>query len=310
VRSARRRQRRTSAVGALLALTLLGSAIAVGATRSPALASSASHAPSHRALVPRTLSPGDHWISLTVGGIARGLILHVPPNPAVPNRPLLLIYHGLTDTAESTEQGTDFSQVADQTGEVVAFLQGYDDSWDSQTGWTPAALAHINDIAYTTAVIAKLKGVVPFDHQRVVAVGFSNGALMVEDLGCKIARQLEYVVPVEGELGATMSASCRPARPISVYEIHGTADTSISYNGGPILGHETVVLSAPKSVARWAHLDRCARTPTTTYTSTTIKLTTYSKCANHASVTLRTIIGGVHQWEWDIGAVVASLTPS
>ncbi len=306
MRPASRRRRRAAGLGTLLALGVLTAASCVGASAAAA-GGTASRTGAPRALPTRALAPGDHTISLSVDGISRELILHVPPDPPVAHRPLLLIYHGLGDSAESTEQETDFSQVADQTGEVDAFLQGYDDSWNSQTGDTPAADAHVNDIAYTKAVISKLEGIVPFDHKRIVAVGFSNGALMVEDLGCAIARQLAYIIPVEGELGKTMSARCRPAAPISVYEIHGTADTAIYYNGGPILGHETVVLSAPQSVARWAHLDHCATTPATTYDSSTIKLTTYSHCAQHDSVVLRTLIGGVHQWEPDIGEVVASV---
>ena len=238
--------------------------------------------------------------------------MHVPPNPPVANRPLLLIYHGITDTAQKTEYQTDFASVADQTGEVVAFLQGYDNSWNEQAAGssTPAARAHVNDVAYTSAVIAKLEQVVSFDHKRIVAVGFSNGALMVEDLGCKVASQLAMIVPVEGELAASTSPTCRPTRPISVYEIHGTADTAISYNGGPINGHGTVVLSAPKSIARWAQLDHCNKTPTTTAPSPSIRLTTYRQCRNHVTVVLRTVLGGVHEWGSKVGEVVHSILPS
>jgi polyhydroxybutyrate depolymerase len=287
----------------LLGVTSTVGAAPVPVTRTPST-SSATHT---QGTTPRALSPGDHAITLTVGGRERSLVLHVPPNPPVAHRPLLLIYHGITDTAQSTEQDTDFSEVADQNGEVVAYLQGYDDSWNEQAGGTPAALAHVNDVAYTTAVIKKLEGLLSFDHSRIVAVGFSNGALMVEDLGCRIAQELEYVIPVEGELAVSTSTTCHPARPISVYEIHGTADTAILYNGGLIEGHSPVVLSAPASVARWAHLDHCRTPPSTSFPSSSIKLTTYAGCRNHASVVLRTIIGGVHQWEPDIGEVVASV---
>ena len=83
-------------------------------------------------VAPRTLGPGDHHETLTVGGLARSFVLHVPPTPGVANRPLLLVYHGRGDTAQSTEAETDFREVADQTGEVVAFLQGVDDRWNEQ----------------------------------------------------------------------------------------------------------------------------------------------------------------------------------
>jgi polyhydroxybutyrate depolymerase len=261
-----------------------------------------------RAVAPRTLSPGDHTLTLTVDHVARSLILHVPVDDTAVHRPLLLIYHGATDTDSSTEHMTDFSQVADTTGEVVAYLQGVGDRWNEQAGQSTDA--QVNDVAYTNAVISLIERLLPFDHKRIVAVGFSNGALMVQDLGCKIAGQLALIVPVEGEIAAVSSPGCHPSRPIRVYEIHGTADTEIYYNGGPIGGSGTVVLSAPKSVARWAQLDHCSPlTPATSYPSSSVKLTTYARCRDRVKVVLRTLIGGVHQWTNDIGQLVEGVLP-
>jgi polyhydroxybutyrate depolymerase len=264
-------------------------------------------ASAHAASAPRALSPGDHYETLVVGGLARDFVLHVPPGPAVKNRPLLLIYHGHTDTAESTERMTDFSQVADQKGEVLAYLQGVNNAWNEQAGSGPNQ--GVNDVAYSTAVIKQIEALIGFDHKRIVAVGFSNGAEMVEDLGCKLATTLAMVVPVEGELAKTTAATCKPGRSIGVYEIHGTADASIYYNGGPINGHGVVVLSAPASIARWAQLDHCAVTPKTTTPTSNVKLTRYLRCRNRVQVTLRTIIGGVHQWGSNVGVVVAAALP-
>ena len=107
----------------------------------------------------------------------------------------------------------------------------------------------------------------------------------------------------------TTAATCAPGRPIRVYEVHGTADTAISYWGGPIGGHGPVVLSAPKSVARWAQLDHCASTPRTTHPQASILLTSYGRCRDRVTVVLRTIGGGVHQWGSTIGQIVASVLP-
>jgi polyhydroxybutyrate depolymerase len=260
-----------------------------------------------RTTAPRTLAPGDHSLSLKVNGMTRTLILHIPSNDAAVHRPLLLVYHGATDTAQSTEHTTDFTQVADRTGEVVAYLQGVNDHWNEQAGQSDNAT--VNDVAYTNAVIRMIEGLLPFDHKRIVAVGFSNGALMVQDLGCKIAGQLALIVPVEGEMAAASSPGCHPSRPIRVYEIHGTADREIYYNGGPIGGHGTVVLSAPRSVARWAQLDHCSMAPRTADPSSSVRLTTYSKCRGKVTAVLRTLYGGVHQWTSDIGEIVDGVLP-
>ena len=70
----------------------------------------------------------------------------------------------------------------------------------------------------------------------MVATGFSNGAIFVELLGCRAAAYLTLVAPVEGQLGQRFAGSCRPARPVSIYEIHATADPTIPYGGGTFSG--------------------------------------------------------------------------
>jgi polyhydroxybutyrate depolymerase len=165
----------------------------------------------------------------------------------------------------------------------------------------------VDDVAFTSAVITRLRQLLSFAPSRVAAVGFSNGAILVEDLGCRLASVISLIVPVEGQMSTVQSASCSPAKPESVYEIHGTADSVIPYSGGYFstsIGEDTM-LSAPNSVARWAHLDGCSTGPVTTTSGSTISLSTYSKCQGGATVTLRTINGGEHGWPPDIGQLVA-----
>ena len=101
-------------------------------------------------------APGDHTIDVTVQGRTRVLILHVPAL-SVRNRPLILVYHGALDTASGTEQSTDFAQVSNTNGELVAFMQGYENTWNEGAGHTPAEQAGIDDVAYTAAAIASAR---------------------------------------------------------------------------------------------------------------------------------------------------------
>lgn len=252
------------------------------------------------------LSPGSHTLTLMVGNLQRTFIIEVPSDKPVANRALVLVYHGATDTAAGTVEETNILQEATARGDLVAFLQGYDDTWNEGSGSTPATTAHVNDVAFTADVIARLHQLVSFDSSRVAAVGFSNGAIMVEDLGCHLSSLISLIIPVEGQLSTLQSASCSPSRRESVYSIEGTGDASIPYGGGYFsssIGYDTV-LSAPKSVARWAHLDGCSARPATSMPNSTISLWTYSKCKDGVSVILRTIVGGQHEWPPDIGQLV------
>jgi polyhydroxybutyrate depolymerase len=278
-------------VAALLAvaLTAVGCSLSSGA----ADASARSHA----------LSPGDHNFTLVVQGMERDFILHVPPGAPVAGRPLFLIFHGANATAGGTIGVTDFEQESNRTGEIVAFLQGVNNHWNEYSGVFGSG--GVNDVAYTAAVIQDIERHIGFDHARIVAAGFSNGALMVESLGCQLAKTLAMVVPVEGQITTTMAKTCAPARPISVYEIHGTSDALISYWGG---GHLSV-LSAPASVAKWAALDHCAKKPRNTTPSSSVKITTYVTCKKSVHVALMTIYGGVHRWTPGIGEIVTAALP-
>jgi len=251
----------------------------------------------------RALAPGDHTFNLTVQGIHRSFILHVPPGPAAVQRPLVLVYHGSRASAQGTIGVTNFVGESNKNGELVAFLQGVNDHWNEYSGVFRGG--GINDVTYTLDVIRVIEAKVPFDHARIVASGFSNGALMVESLGCQLATTIAMVVPVEGQLTTSMVKRCRPARAISVYEIHGTADATIAYGGGGILG----ALSAPKSAAKWASYDHCATRPATTKPNRGMEITTYTKCRGSVKVMLRTIIGGVHRWTPGIGEIVAAAFP-
>jgi polyhydroxybutyrate depolymerase len=238
--------------------------------------------------------------------LERTFIVDVPRGKPTATRALVLVFHGADDTAANTATETDMLQEVNGRGDIIAFLQGYENTWNEGSGTTPASLAHVNDVAFTSEVLTRLRKLVAYDPSRVAAVGFSNGAIMVEDLGCHLASRISLIIPVEGQMSTVQSAACALAKPESVFEIHGTADTVIPYKGGYFstsVGEDTV-LSAPNSVARWAQLDGCSTGPTTTAPSSSFTLSTYSACRARSFVVLQTINGGGHNWPSNIGQVV------
>ncbi len=226
----------------------------------------------------------------------------MPPGDSAKHRlPLVLVYHGVNATAATQPAETGLLSVDEQQHNMIlVFLQGYDDSWNEGAGNTPAHQAGINDVAFTALVLRRIELGYSVDLRRVIATGLSNGALLTELLGCRIAPYLTLIAPVEGQLPVSVSSGCRPGQPISVYEIHGTADATIPYGGGHFdgVGGGTTVLSAPDSVKRWASLDHCAATAQQSQ-SGDVALTSFVGCRNGATVTLDTIVGGQHEWPSD-----------
>jgi polyhydroxybutyrate depolymerase len=269
------------------------------ATQSPASSSAASSTQSAAGV------EEIHASVKTLTGGLRSYIVFLPPGGAK-RSPLVLVYHGAEGTAEATAQETDFVPVAAQNGVVVAFLQGYEDTWNEGAGDTPAHAAGVNDVEFTASVISQIESRYSIDRTRVAATGFSNGALLTELLGCQLADKLTLVAPVAGPLPVSVSPTCRPVRPISVLEMHGTADQSIPYAGGHFVGvgGGTTVLSAPESAAHWALLDSCGQPRQTIISSMATVLTTYAPCRDHVVVQLRSLQGAGHGWPGDVGVLV------
>ena len=312
--SDRRRSRRPLVVGVALAAVAVLLAVGIAAAMWHAPAWTAGPSAPSTAAPSQSRSPsasgaasGDHVVTVQAAGRSRTMIVHLPLGTPKEPLPLVLVFHGAGDTAEGTAASTDFERVADQRGLIVAFLQGYQNTWNEGAGHTPAEVAGVDDVAFARAAVQTIEGMRSIDHERIAAVGFSNGALLADLLGCRMADMVRLIVPVSGPLPVSVSQSCRPSRPVSVFEVHGTADDSIPYGGGPFagIGGGTTVLSAPDAVARWAALDGCDSHASQTSASGGIRISAYTGCPAGISVQLRTVEGGGHAWPADIGELVA-----
>jgi polyhydroxybutyrate depolymerase len=286
-----------------------GSAGSAASARQPAPARTSARVHSAAAVG----TGGLKTVSVMSGGHLRTYLLYVPPGDTTSHRlPLVLVYHGADDTALDATTETDLLSVAERRHDMIlAFPQGYDDTWNEGAGDTPAHQAGINDVAFTATVLSKIESSYFVDLQRVAATGLSNGALLTELLGCRLAANLTLVVPVEGQLPVSVSPGCHPSVPISVFEVHGTADPTIPYNGGRFygVGGGTTVLSAPASAARWATLNGCA-TRAKQSESGDSKLTAYTGCRRSVTVTLDSIQGGQHNWPPNFGQELANVLSS
>jgi polyhydroxybutyrate depolymerase len=252
-------------------------------------------------------------ITVKSGGRKRSYLLYVPPGDTARHPlPLVLAYSGVDNTNSETATATGLLSIAEkQHNMIVAFPEGYDESWNDDAGDPPAEAANVDDVAFTKTILHGIESTYPVDLRRVVATGFSNGAILAELLGCELAANLTLIMPVEGQLAPTFSPSCQPAMPISVYEIHATADQTIPYNGGTFsgVGGPVAVLSAPASAARWATLNRCTKVKSGIRSGDSV-LTRYRGCSQGVTVTLESIQGGQHEWPPNFGQTLLGVMTS
>ena len=190
-------------------------------------------------------------------------------------------------SGKQTETQTGFSQQADRSGFVVAYVspaKSYNDAERHRGPGTP-----FPDMTYISSVIDKVTASDNIDPARVYMTGASAGGVISYRVACYLSDKVAAIGSVSG---VDVVPACRPPRPVSVAEIHGTADPAIPYNGTPGF------LSTPATVAKWRSIDGCAATSRLT-TSGKITDQLWANCDAGTAVELVTIAGGDHGWPRD-----------
>ncbi len=88
-----------------------------------------------------------------------------------------------------------------------------------------------DDIGFLRALIGSVQSEYGTDPRRVYVAGMSNGAMMSLRVACQMP-EVAAVAAVSGGLPVRWKDNCKPAHPVSVLGIDGTADPIVPYNGG------------------------------------------------------------------------------
>ncbi|MDF7776121.1 hypothetical protein P1X14_12750 [Sphingomonas sp. AOB5] len=276
---------------------LLLAALGVGLTAAPAAAAPC---------VTNCLTPGDYSITTLHGGLIRNYLVHVPASytggTAVP---LLLDYHGFSKDASNERRYSGQLAESDRRGFIAVWPNGFGLAWNAYGCCFLADTLFINDVSFSRAIIAAMKGRANIDETRVFVTGISNGGGMAQRMACEAADVVRASVSVSYPLNR---ASCSPARPITIAEIAGTADGTISYYGNPpplpflpgtIAGVPLGIQGARESFAAWKLINSCSddlfreQLPDgTRYAGS--RREEYRSCAAGVRVSLVTIANGEH----------------
>jgi polyhydroxybutyrate depolymerase len=230
---------------------------------------------------------GSQQLTLTVDHASRALLVHVPPGIAAGERvPLLLALHGYRGSGPQMEHYSGLSRIADRAGFIVAYPSSEGTYWNST-----AAKGLPDDVRFLSRSVAYLKHRFCLDPGRVFATGVSNGGGMVALAACRLSAQIDAIASVAG--GYDEQPPCHPARPVSVLEIHGTADQVVNYFGRS--GRRTRD-GLPPFVNGWVRRDRCSGAPRAHRIATRTTRFLWSDCAGGVTVEHIRVSGGRHQW--------------
>lgn len=241
-----------------------------------------------------TAAPQDPPGALTFGGLQRTYYLHVP---AALDRPsgLVINLHGAGQTGREQAAVTNFDAIADQHGFAVAYPDGIDLSCADGRGASVPDRQGVDDVGFLAALIDRLTQEYGISPERVFVTGMSAGAFMATRLACDRADLVAAIAPVAGTLGS--GVVCNPSRPVSVLQVHGTADPVVPFDGGPMVGRggPSTVVAAPAMADLWRGLNRCPGAPIDEVNPGVARRTS-AGCADGTEVALVAIEGGGHIW--------------
>jgi len=178
-------------------------------------------------------------MQITVDGYARTYLIK-RPNASRPS-PTIIMLHGANGTAGAIAQLTNLARLGPPDGFVAVFPQSRADVWNRfQPGReSPQAIELFrrfggppNDIGFLKMLVADLvrRGIA--DPARVYLAGLSNGGFMTLSMFCSEPRLIAGIGLIVSSMPESTGEECRPAKPLPVVIMNGTADVIVPYRGG------------------------------------------------------------------------------
>ena len=115
--------------------------------------------------------------------------------------------------------------------------------------------AQVDDVTFLESLIYQAVQNYGADPEGVVLIGHSNGAFMSHRMACERGGIIESIVSLNGATWDDFSNNCPDTGRPNILHVHGTADSTIQYDGGSMFG-ETYP-SAPQTAAYWADRAGC-----------------------------------------------------
>lgn len=247
---------------------------------------------------------------ITVGGIIRSYRVYDPPTVGPRQASaLMVVLHGGDDSVQSTVDTTMFDHQAQVGNFIVAYPAGVHLVWNARWCCGSGPASNVDDVAFLSALLDRLEADYPADKTRIFLTGVSNGSMLAYLYACEHADRVTAVGSVAGSM---ILDWCHPSRPVSVIEVHGTADGEVAYVGAPVPpgGGRPDGLTMPSTAAlgqRWADLDGCPAS-TAAPANGPVTRTDWSGCRNGSAVSVVSVTGGGHVWfAPGLGAVNGSL---
>ncbi len=255
--------------------------------------------------------------SLFFDGQEREYMLYIPSSyDATSEFPVLFSFHGGSGYANDFIYTNDMRPIADTANFIAVYPQAAIDPDGGTTSWIHKTPTDHDDIFFIEAVIESLSVEYAIDQSRIYACGYSEGAILSYELGCRLNDKIAAFAAVSGSMLEDYYrndiygwGSCSPVHPTGIMLIMGTVDQNphstyegLSYYDMPLY------MSVDDITTFWSNYNNTDFNPIVTNVEnsapndgSTVERKRWLNGDNCSSVQELKVIGGNHDWPGSFG---------
>jgi len=262
-------------------------------------------------VIPLVLLGQDNHV-LIFDGINREYLVYTPESyDSSLDYPVLFNFHGGSGYANDFIYTNDMRPIADTAGFIAVYPQGAIDPDGGTTSWIHKAPTDHDDIYFVEAIIDALSLDYSIDQNRIYACGYSEGAILSYELGCRLNDKIAAFAAVSGSMLEDYYrndiygwGTCSPVHPTAMMLIPGTIDQNPhSTYEGLSYGDMPLYMSADNITTFWSNYNNTDPNPVITdvedispYDGSTVERKRWLNGDNCSSVQELKVIGGDHDW--------------
>ena len=258
-------------------------------------------------------------MSFRYDGVKRTYDIVVPETERGVAMPVVLSFHGFTDSSRAHASRSDLAARAAADGFIGVFPRG-----SNVHGTTPPYFnietvddpSLADDVGFTAKILDRVEAELCVDRSRIFASGWSNGGMFAATLGCALSDRIAAVASVSG---VHLLPECR-GRPMPIIVIHGSFDEMVPFSDTDVASaadiremlrglhgnRAQVRMFAPVNgtsvtswVESWAERNGCRLIDPAMESGSVVRTTAYRNCRAGGDVVFQEVVGGGHDWPPD-----------
>lgn len=249
---------------------------------------------------------------IRTGDFKRDYHIHIPAGyDGHQKLPMVVVVHGAFDNAKGIEEIAGFSEMAERENFIVLYpngigILGFFQHWNAGHCCGKAQADGIDDVGFVVDAIESASQRVQVDRARIFMLGFSNGGMFTYRFASEKGHLLAGAAALAASIGSRTPDTRKvwqipePSNSIPFLIIHGTADTSVPFEGkaSERRGTPRFYQSVEESVEFWKARNGCSDSQTNRQllNGGAAELTKWSDCGSGKPVWLMALKDWGHIW--------------